>query len=122
MLVEALIAAVGVLAGLTTVAWNVMQMRMARRAQELDEEQQPDEAEWQAAVTIQRAYRLHRSTRMRYGAFEMEWSSEQLQTSPTGLPTGLPTSPTGLTTGRAADSDSDSEDSPQPRKGGYWFR
>jgi type II secretory pathway pseudopilin PulG len=113
MLVEALIAAVGVLAGLTTVAWNVMQMRMARRAQELDQET----AEWQAAVTIQRAYRVHRSTRMRYGAFEMEWSSEQ-------LPTGLPTSPTSPTspTGRAADSDSDSEDSPQPRKGGYWFR
>jgi type II secretory pathway pseudopilin PulG len=101
MLVEALIAAVGVLAGLTTVAWNVMQMRMARRTQELDQET----AEWQAAVTIQRAYRLHRSTRMRYGAFEMEWSTEQ-------LPEALPDS----------DSDSGSDGPPRPRKAGYWFR
>jgi hypothetical protein len=58
---------VDVLAGLCSIAWDVMQIKRARR-----------EAQGAAAVQIQRAYRHHQSTRLQFGGWSVERTTQRI--------------------------------------------
>lgn len=65
-------AAIGILAGITTIIRNLLQISNAKNARSALENQ--------SAVKIQRAYRQHRTTRFSYGALKLEFTTEQVPT------------------------------------------
>lgn len=73
VLVEVIVASVGVLAGLSSLVWNVIQIRQSRSKLHC--------AQSAAACKIQRAYRRHRA-KVTLGGLTFEVESEPVSDLP----------------------------------------
>lgn len=71
-MIVAITATIGILAGITTIIRNLLQIANAKKAK--------NALENESAVKIQRAFRQHRTTRFSYGALKLEFTTEQVPT------------------------------------------